>query len=102
MAVHYPEHIVHTRTASRVLSIFLVAMLTPFLLRASIGSQPGRIAGLILLTISPFLISNRCLHFLAKQELQHASPTPEMSFVFGLAISVPLANAAAALIILST
>lgn len=56
----------------------------------------------MLLTLTPFLVSFRCLRFLAKQEAQHSSPTPEMLFIFGLAISVPLAIAAATLIVLNT
>ena len=101
MATRYTGHPVQTRTAAGALSIFLVAMLTPFLLQRLDWSQPGRSAGWILLTLSPVLVSFRCLRFLAQQEAQHASPTPEMRFIFGLAISVPLALAAGMLIVLS-
>jgi hypothetical protein len=101
MVTRYHGHLVETRAAARVLSIVLVAMLAPFLLQRIDWSQPGRTAGLTLLTLMPFLVSYRCLRFLGKQEAQHPSPTPEMSFIFGLAISVPLAIAGAALIILN-
>ena len=102
MAMRYTGHIVESRTAARALSVFLVAMLTPFLIHRFDWSQPGRMSGLMLLYLSPFLVSHRCLHFLGKQEAQHSSPTPEMLFIFGVAISVPLAISAAALIVLNT
>ena len=91
----------HTRAAARALSIFLVGMLTPFLLHQLDWSRPGRMSGLILLTVTPFLVSFKCLRFLGRQEAEHATPTPEMSFIFGLAISVPLTVSCAALIVLN-
>lgn len=102
MAIRYTGHLVQTRTTAGALGIFLVAMLMPFLLQRLDWSQPGRNAGLILLTLLPFLVSFRCLRFLGQQEAQHSSLTTEMSFIFGVAISVPMGIAAAALIILST
>jgi hypothetical protein len=99
--MRYPEHMVHTRKAAGVLSIVLVAVLVPFLLLRFDGSRPGPMAGLITLTIMPLLVSYRCLHFLGKLEAERSSPTPEMSFIFGVAISVPLAIAATALIVLN-
>ena len=100
----YTGHLVQTRAAARGLILFFSAMLTPFLirqLRHLDWSQFGQMAGLLLLTLLPFLVSDRCLRFLKKQEAEHANPTPEMSFIFGVAISVPLAISAAALIVLN-
>jgi hypothetical protein len=103
MVMRYNGHVVETRSAARAISIFLVALLTPFLLRRlNHPAQPGQIAGLLLLTLMPLLVSFRCLRFLGKREAEHSSPTPEMLFIFGIAISVPLAIAAAALIVLNT
>ena len=101
MAMRYTGHLVQTRAAAGALSIFLVAMLAPFLLQRLDWNRPGKIAGLMLLTFTPILVSFRCLRFLGKQEARHSSPTPEMLFIFGLAISVPLTIAAAALIVLN-
>jgi hypothetical protein len=97
----YNGHLLQTRTAAATLSIVLVAMLMPFLLQRLDWSRPGRTAGWILLTLLPLLVSFRCLRFLGMQEAQHSSPTPEMHFIFGVAISVPLAIAAAALIVMN-
>jgi hypothetical protein len=97
----YTGHLLQTRTAAGALNIVLVAMLMPFLLQRLDWSEPGRTAGWILLTLLPLLVSFRCLRFLGMQEAQHSSPTPEMHFIFGVAISVPLAIAAAALIVMN-
>lgn len=99
--MRYTEHIVQTRSAARALSIVLVAILAPFLFLRFDGSRTGLMAALILLTLMPILVSHRCLRLLGKQEPQHSSPTPEMSFIFGVATSVPLAIAAATLILLN-
>jgi hypothetical protein len=101
MATRYTGHLVQTRTAARWLSVFLVVMLVPFLLRRLDWTRPGHVAGWLLLTLLPLIVSIRCLRFLGQQEAQHPSPTPEMSFIFGIAISVPLAISAAALIVLN-
>ena len=85
----------------KMLGIFLAGVLTPFLLLRLDWNRPGYMAGLMLLTLTPFLVSFRCLNLLRKQEAQHSSPTPEMAFIFGLAISVPLAISAVALIVLN-
>jgi hypothetical protein len=98
----YTGHLLQTRTAAGALNIVLVAMLMPFLLQRLDWSAPGRTAGWILLTLLPLAVSFRCLRFLGTQEAQHSSPTPEMHFIFGVAISVPLALAAAALIVMNT
>jgi hypothetical protein len=100
--MRYTGHLVQTRAAARALSIVLVGIVAPFLFMRFDGSRPGLMAGLALLTLTPILVSYRCLRFLGKQEAQHSSPTPEMSFIFGVAISVPLAIAAATLIVLNT
>jgi hypothetical protein len=97
----YNGHLLQTRTAAGALSVVLVAILAPFLVQRLDWSHPGQTAGWILLTLLPLLVSFRCLRFLAKQEAGHASPTPEMHFIFGVAISVPLAIAAAALIVMN-
>ena len=99
--MRYTGHLVQTRAAALALSIVLVAVVAPFLFFRFDVSRPGLVAGLTLLTLLPLLVSYRCLRFLGKQEAQHSSPTPEMSFIFGVAISVPLAIAAAALIVLN-
>lgn len=99
--MHYTGHLFSTRAAVGAMSAVMVAILLPFLLQRLDWSEPGKTAGWIMLTLMPVLVSFRCLRFLGKQEAMHSNPTPEMHFIFGVAISVPLGIAAAALIVLS-
>jgi hypothetical protein len=56
---------------------------------------------LALLTITPFVWAYRGLRFLGGQEQLHAEPTPEMTFIFGLATVLPLTTSAFLLVVLS-
>jgi hypothetical protein len=64
-------------------------------------SRPWQTATLGILTLMPSMFAYRCLRFLAKLEQQHDTPTPEMSFIFGLAVSLPMALTAVLLITLN-
>jgi hypothetical protein len=54
-----------------------------------------------MLTIAPFVSAFRGLRFLGRQEQVHTEPTPEMTFIFGLATVVPLTTSAFLLVVLS-
>ena len=101
MAMRYTGHFVKTRTAAAALAFIAFAILLPFLAMRLDLSRPWRTATLVILTLMPLAVAYRCLHFLAKLELQHETPTPEMSFIFGLAVSLPMALSAVLLITLN-
>ena len=101
MATRYAGHFVKTRTAAAALAFIAFVMLLPFLAMRVDLSRPWRTATLVLLTLMPLAVAYRCLHFLAKLEQQHDTPTPEMSFIFGLAVSLPMALSAVLLITLN-
>jgi hypothetical protein len=100
-AMRYTEHIVQTPAAARVLGIALTAILLLFLVQRLNWNRPGLAGALLLLTLMPFFVSNGCLRFLGKQELQHPSPTPEMQFIFGIATTVPMVVFGAMLMLLN-
>ena len=101
MAMRYDGHLVKTRTAAAGLAILSFGFLLPFLAMRIDLARPARTATLVTLTLFPLLSAYRCLRFLSQQERQHTTPTPEMRFIFGLAVSLPMAFAAVVLITLS-
>ena len=101
MAMRYDGHVVKTRTAASAIAILSFGLLLPFLAMRIDLSRPARALTLVTLTLLPLLAAFRCLRFLSQQERQHTTPTPEMTFIFGLAISLPLVFSAVVLITLS-
>jgi hypothetical protein len=101
MAMRYTGHFVKTHTAAAGLALVAFAILLPFLAMRLDRSRPWQTAALVILTLMPLAVAYRCLNFLAKLEQQHDSPTPEMSFIFGLAVSLPMALSAVLLILLN-
>ena len=101
LKVLYTGHVVKTRTAAAWLAVALLAFLLPFLAMQVDLSRPARTVTLVALTLLPSLVAFRCLRFLATQEKQHTKPTPEMMFIFGLAITVPMTLTVVVLITLS-
>jgi len=101
MAMRYAGHFIKTRTAATGLAVIAFAILLPFLAMRVDLSRPWPTATLVILTLMPLMVAYRCLHFLAKLEQQHDTPTPEMSFIFGLAVSLPMALSAVLLITLN-
>ena len=99
--MRYRGHFVKTRTAATALAIIAFLMLLPFVAMRVDLSRPWQAATLLILTSMPLIVAYRCLHFLAKLEQQHDTPTPEMSFIFGLAVSLPMALTAVLLILLN-
>ena len=99
--MRYSGHFVKSRTAAAALAIIAFSMLLPFLVMRVDLSRPWQAATLLILTSMPLTVAYRCLHFLAKLERQHDTPTPEMSFIFGLAVSLPMALTAVLLIFLN-
>lgn len=102
MATRYDGHLVKTRTAAAGVAILSFGFLLPFLAMRIDLSRPARTVTLATLTLLPLLSAFRCLRFLSQQERQHTTPTPEMTFIFGLAVSLPLVFAGVVLIMLST
>ena len=92
MAMRYTGHVVKTRTAATGLALTAYASLLPFVAMRGNLSRPWQTGTLVILTLMPLMVAYRCLNFLAKLERQHDTPTPEMSFIFGLAVSLPMAR----------
>jgi multisubunit Na+/H+ antiporter MnhB subunit len=101
MATRYTGHFVKTRTAATGLALIAFAILLPFVAMRADRSRPWQTVTLAILTLMPLMVAFRCLNFLAKLERQHDTPTPEMSFIFGLAVSLPMALSAVLLIMLN-
>ena len=101
MAMRYTGHFVKTRTAAAGLALIAFAILLPFLAMRVDRSRPWQTATLVILTLLPLAVAYRCLSFLARLEQQHDTPTPEMSFIFGLAVTLPMALSAVLLITLN-
>ena len=102
MAMRYDGHLVKTRTAAAGIAIVSFGLLLPFLALRIDLSRPAHALTLVTLTLLPLLSAFRCLRFLSRQEPQHTAPTPEMTFIFGLAVSLPPVFAAVVLITLSS
>jgi hypothetical protein len=99
--LRYTRHFVTTRKAAARLALVAFAALLPFLAMRVDLSRPLPAATLVILAFMPLMVSYHCLHFLAKLERQHDTPTPEMSFIFNLAVGLPIAFTAVLLITLN-
>ena len=99
--MRYDGHLVKTRTAAAGIAILSYGSLLPFLAMRIDLSRPARAATLVVLTLLPLVSAFRCLRFLSQQERRHTTPTPEMTFIFGLAISLPVVFTAVLLIMLN-
>jgi hypothetical protein len=99
--MRYSRHFVKTRKAAAGLALVAFAILLPFLAMRLDLSRPLQAATLVSLTLMPLMVAYHCLHFLAKLERQHDTPTPEMSFIFNLAVGLPMAITAVLLITLN-
>jgi len=100
MAMRY-KGLVKTRTAAAGVAILSFGFVLPFLAMRIDLSRPARTGTLVALTLLPLVSAFRCLRFLSQQERQHNTPTPEMTFILGLAVSLPIVFAAVVLIMLN-
>jgi hypothetical protein len=90
MPMRYPGHVLKTRRQATAQGAVILAILGP-LLAWRISTEPAAIAmALTGLTIVPFVIAIRAWRLLARQELRHQEPTPEMAFLFQLVATMPL------------
>ena len=99
--LRYTRHFVKTRKGAAGLALVAFAALLPFLAMRLDLARPLQAATLVILALMPLTVSYHCLHFLSKLERQHDSPTPEMLFIFNLAVGLPIAITAVLLITLN-
>ena len=96
--MRYTGHFVETRRGATIYALVVFGVLLSFLAMRADLSQPLQTTMLAIMTLMPLTVGYRCLHFLAKMEQTHNTPTPEMTFIFGLAVSLPMALGAFVLI----
>ena len=99
--LRYTRHFVKTRKGAARLAFVAFATLLPFVAMRVDVSQPLPAATLVILALMPLMVAYHCLHFLAKLERHHDTPTPEMAFIFNLAVGLPIAFTAVLLIALN-
>jgi hypothetical protein len=99
--VRYGGHYLKTRWQAFVQNAALLLVLVPALAWRAANERPVVAVALAMLTIAPFVSAFRGLRFLGRQEQVHTEPTPEMTFIFGLATVVPLTTSAFLLVVLS-
>ena len=90
--MRYSGHIVRTRRAA---AYYVAAVSVGLLMFAAIKAPatPLQAVRFGVFALMPALVSYRCLRFLKQLEQRHdaETPTPEMSFIFGLAVVLPIA-----------
>ena len=101
MAVRYPGHMVRTRQQALWLSVVVLLILLPFVMRRLPGQRPSVALAMALLTLAPFVPAYQSWRFLEKQERVHGEPTPEMAFVFRFLANTPLTFGALLLVVLT-
>ena len=99
--MRYRGHYLKTRRQALVQNAALLLLLLPALAWRAANERPVVAVALAMLAIAPFVWAYRGLRLLGRQEQQHAEPTPEMTFIFGLATVVPLTTSAFLLVVLS-
>jgi hypothetical protein len=99
--VRYHGHYLKTRRQAFIQNAALLLLLVPALAGRVAHERPVVAAALAMLTLAPFIWAYRELRFLGGQERLHTEPTPEMTFIFGLATVVPLTMSAFLLVVLS-
>lgn len=99
--MRYRGHYLKTRRQAVVQNAALLLMLAPALAWRASNERPVVAVALAMLAMAPFVWAFRGLQLLGRQEGVHAEPTPEMTFIFGLATVVPLTMSAFLLVVLS-
>ena len=99
--MRYRGHYLKTRRQAFIQNATLLLLLVPALAWRVANERPAVAVALAMLTVAPFIWAYRGLRFLGGQERLHTEPTPEMTFIFGLATVVPLTMSAFLLVVLS-
>lgn len=94
MTIEYPGHLLKTRRQVLLQSVGFMLVLLPLLSWRFTIERPAVSCALAALVFVPFAIAHRGWRFLEEQEKAHATPTPEMMFVFETIAVVPLAMGA--------
>ncbi len=95
--MRYPGHIVTTRTGALLIALAWTSLLLLTLARRVDLSRPMQAITLFTMTLLPLAVTIGCLRFLKRIEQTHDTPTPEMSFIFGLAVMLPFGLSASAI-----
>ena len=88
--MHYPGHVVSTR---RHMLFLCGALLVPVMIamaQAAAHMSSTLTLSLLMLSVAALGVGRRCWRFLESQEKAHTTPTPEMTFVFSLLVTVPM------------
>lgn len=101
MTMRYPRRYLKTRRQLAVQSVLSAAILLPPLISRISTVRVVIAVALTGLAIAPAALAYRGLRFLADRERHHAQPTPEMTFVFMLVATYPLAASVFLLILLA-
>jgi hypothetical protein len=100
MTVRYPGHFLKTLNQAALQGAVILGILGP-LLALRITTERAAVAmALVGLTLSPVVVGYRAWRFLAREELRHQQPTPEMIFVFELVATMPLVMGAFLMILM--
>ena len=99
--MRYPGHFVHTRKGAFIIALCLSGVLLAFLAARVDLAQPIQAITLLTMTLMPLAATYGCLRFLKKMEQTHDTPTPEMTFIFGFAVTLSIALSAFVLITLN-
>jgi hypothetical protein len=91
LAMRYQGPFVHTRRAAFIIALCLTGMLLAFASSRLDLSQPIQAILLLTMTVMPLTTTAGGLRFLKKMEQTHADPTPEMTFIFGFAVTMSFA-----------
>ena len=100
MAVEYQGHFLRTHRQVIVQTLLFMLVLLPMLARRMTTERPIVSFALALLTFLPAVLVYKGWQFLGTQEKEHAEPTPAMNFVFHIVTAVPMAMAAALMMLL--
>jgi hypothetical protein len=94
MTIEYPGHLLKTRRQVLWQSVGFLLILLPLLSWRFTIERPVVSLALAALVFVPLAIAHRGWRFLEEQEKAHATPTPEMAFVFETIAVLPLAMGA--------
>lgn len=101
MTIEYPRRFPRTRRQLVLQCVVSALILLPPLVWRLTSERVAVSVALGGLALVAFALSYRGLRFLATQEQQHPQPTPEMTFVFVLVSTYPLAMSVFLLILLA-
>ena len=102
--MRYDGTIVQTRRGAIGWACLLVAILAMPVVQLFDTSEPMRALrslSFIVVALVPLFLTIRCVRFLAERERLHDEPTPEMTFIFRIAVGVSTATGGLLLSLLS-